>query len=448
MEVNPGPPSNSSSWIWPLRSYPYTVGAILMVAGMAVPFLTVERDWETCLLVEARRLWAGETIYGHHDLYPYAPFPTLVALPFAYLPSGISNLLFYALNMACLFFMIRWSWQLAGGGPLQGRAPVARQEHVIMLLGLSCGILFAWNCLSHHQTDLLIGAAMIGGCVALARSRTFLAATCFGVAAAMKGPALLWAPYLLWRGRWKEALWVGVVFIAINILPTAVVPTQHDRFLFGEWAQRFLRPMGESADYPFFWYTESNQSLVGGAYRWFTTTWSWNDGFQQRLPIADPASPADLRMFLLTCGAVLVLCTMLFQGRRRLPRAGESDGHLRLALECSTVFLLMLLFSPMSGKAHFGTMLVPGFTLARLMVQKGSPVLAAVLAIALLGILSSQNFMGDYFVCVVMWYGVVTWSALVLLVGCWYGLAALVESRRANPQGRSELGASPGRRAA
>jgi Glycosyltransferase family 87 len=406
------------------RDHPYTLAGLVIVAVMAAPILLKNGDWESCYLFEGRNLLAGETLYGHPDLYPYAPFPALVAVPFTLLPYWPSQVLWYLLNMACFALMIRWSWQLAGGGALEGRHAIARSEHVIFLFGLLVGGKLAWNSLSHHQTDLFIGAGLMGGCLALRRSRGYLAATCFGLAAAMKGPALLFAPYLLWRGRWKEALWMVTFFLAINLLPTLIVPAQHNRFLFGEWVGRFLRPMGESKDYPFFWYTESNQSIIGAGYRWMQTTWTWTDQFVQRLPLANPMGPGELRGLIIAVSAGLILATMAAQGWRRAPSNPKSnaDGQMRQSLECSMVLILMLLLSPMSSKPHFGTLLLPGFCVARLAIQGHSRVLGGLFVLVLAGVLLSQNIMGQYIVCVAMWYGTLMWATLLLLIGCGYAL--------------------------
>jgi hypothetical protein len=428
MDAAIGSGENRPGWVGAVLARPYTIAALAMYAGMFIPFMTLNRDWESCLLVEAMRMWRGGTIYGHPDLYPYPPLPAFLAVPFAFLPFDFGQVLFYTLNMGCLVLMVRWAWLLTGGGVLQGVKTGSLdnggwREHLILSVGMLCGFSFAWNCLSHHQLDLFIGAAMIGGCQALARSRTYLAAMCFGLAAAFKGPALLWGLYLAWRGRWKEALCVAGLFVGLNIMPSLVVPAQFERLktdgylLFVEWGERFLKPMGESSDNPHFWYSESNQSLIGGGYRWFCTDWNWTDRFRQRLPIAEPASPGQLRVFALVCAGVLISVTMLVQGRKKL---ADPVGHSpsRLSLECGMVFMLMLLLSPMTSKAHCGTLLVPAFALARLVEYHRSQVLSLVLAAALLAVVCSQNFMGDFLTCIAMWHGTVTWAALLMWVGC------------------------------
>jgi hypothetical protein len=430
-------------WISVLLSRPYTIAALLLCGSLLTPFMTLKRDWEECTLVEAARLWEGQSIYGHDDLYPYPPLPAFLALPFAYLPARFGQVVFYALNMTCLFLMVRWAWLLSGGGPLQGSRAAPRRDHLIMILGLMCGFTFGLNCLAHHQLDLFLGAAMIGGCLALARGRTYLAALGFGIAAALKGPALLFGPYLVWRGRWKEAMCVGAIFVALNLLPTLLVPAQFQRLwrtgnggsgqssthapgspiLLAEWVSRFVLPMGQARDYPHFWYTESNQSLLGAGYRWFCTTWEWTDRFHQQLPVAHPASSAQLKGFFLTCAALLIGGTLVVQGRWKLPGSGS---EMRTALECGMVLMLMLLLSPMTSKAHCGVMLVPAFALARSALDNRSRVLAAILVVVLLAVLGSQNMMSARVVCITMWHGTVTWAILLMLIGS--GFALCVEN--------------------
>jgi hypothetical protein len=99
---------------------------------------------------------------------------------------------------------------------------------------------------------------------------------------------------------------------------------------------------------------------------------------------------------------------------RRL--AGPTDRH---ALECGMVLLLMVLLSPMSSKAHFGTLVLPGFCLAQSALRSRSPLLRGTLAAAIvLGLLCNKDPLGEKLYTLSLWYGVVTWQALVLLAGC------------------------------
>src|SRR5207249_2663870 len=102
--------------------------------------------------------------------------------------------LWYLINVVCVIGLVRWAWRVSGGGPLEGAGAPDWREHLVFGIGLACAFRFVMDCLAHQQIDLVIGALLMGGCLALARSRGLLAATAFGLAAALKCTALLWAP--------------------------------------------------------------------------------------------------------------------------------------------------------------------------------------------------------------------------------------------------------------
>jgi hypothetical protein len=79
----------------------------------------------------------------------------------------------------------------------------------------------------------------------------------------------------------------------------------------------------------------------------------------------------------------------------------------------------MLLLSPMSSKAHFGTLLVPGFCLARVAMTSRSRALGAiVLGSVFLAVVSNKDPLGERLYTLSLWYGVVTWQTMLLLTGC------------------------------
>src|SRR5262249_4896130 len=89
--------------------------------------------------------------------------------------------------------------------------------------------------------------------------------------------------------------------------------------------------------------------------------------------------------------------------------------------ESGMLFLLMLLLSPMSSKAHFGTLILPGFCLARAAWASQRKVLWGLVgAAALLAVLSNKDPLGEHLYTLSLWYGVVTWETILLLVGSWF----------------------------
>jgi hypothetical protein len=374
----------------------------------------------------ARLLWQGEDIYRGENGYLYPPFMTVLALPYTALPSLLVRGAWFLVNVLCIVLLLRWSWRLAGGSPLQG-GPAPPREHIVALVGALCGIVYIQNCLAHQQTDLLIAVLLLGGCLLLTRSRTFAAATCFGTAAAFKCTPLLWAPYLVWRRRPGAAAWVFVLAVGLNFLPDLVHGGPNGRTWLATYAERFLAPLTSAHHYIGTWGSDPiyNQSISGGTHRWFLTQLVWSADNCTIEPHATTASPRALRG--LAYGAALVLL-LLAVGAAGRPATVESLPRADLAVECCIVLLLMLLLSPMSSIAHFATLLVPGHLLARRAATSSRwslwfvPVGAAVLALT-----ASKDLLREKMYTVLLWGGSVTAETLLLLAGC---LIALYVQRR------------------
>jgi hypothetical protein len=432
--IRPGLLSRAFAW---LRGHPYTLVAGLLFLGYAVPFqLRGRAEWDDVYVRAGARLLAGEHLYvwtADYVGYVYPPFAALVAVPFALLPPGVARAAWYLLNVVCLVQVLRWAWWLSGGGPLQGPRAGGAREHLICFLGLACALSYAVNCLAHQQSDLVIAALVLGGCVALARSRGWLAATAFGLAAALKCTPLLWGPYLLWRGRWKEAGWLVCVAVGVNLLPNLLSAPEPGRLYLTDWAARYLLPMKQANYYPGTWASAPiyNQSLAGTVNRWALTECRWTE---RDCPIVDRPHPLPARTVkLLVYGAELLLVAgmLVVLGRRPLPAlaALAPSPPVAAGAEYSVVLLLMLFLSPMSNTQHFVTIVLPAFCLGRLAVQQrrwapGLLLLASLVARATV----VKWLWGEQLSTLCLWLGSVTWSAAFLLAGCAY---VLLRSRSA-----------------
>jgi len=418
-----------TSAYWWARAHPYTILGVIVLIGLAFPFLLRQHsEWENVYLQAASNLLAGKDIYAVGSGYLYPPFGAWLAIPFTFLPQPVSRMVWFLINMTCLFFMCRWAWLLSGGKSLEGATARDKKEHFIFFLGLASGIRYAFNALSHQQTDVVIGALLMGGCLVLQRKGSLRAGTCFGLAAAFKATPLLWSPYLLWRGWWGAALGLVCVALGANLLPNLVSAPGHGGLWLTEWVSRYLLPMSASNHYPGIWGSAAifNQSLAGAGYRWFVIDWRWTETGLEVIEKSNALSPTTLKWLVYGSEALLLLGASLLLRRHGSDKseAQEWIAPVRDSLEYSVILLLMLLLSPMSGKAHFGTMILPGFCLARLAVRTKDATLWALLLISILtGILSNEFLWGERVSSLALWYGSVTWSAFFLMLGCGYGLA-------------------------
>src|SRR5579884_34243 len=269
------PIARAAGWI---KDHPFTVTGGVLLLVLSISFCRrYNSEWEQVYVAAADRLWRGEDIYRMGENYLYPPFMAFTALPFLALPASLSRLCWFGINVICLLGLLRWSWAVAGGGRVEGPEKSRASERLAAVLGCLCGLTYLENCLAHQQTDIVIAALLAGGCLLLVRGRPLSAATAFGVAAACKCTALLWAPYLLWRGRPKAAAWLVVVALGVNLLPDLTRPATFGCCWLDEYASGFLKPLTATDHYIGTWASDAvyNQSLPGLGQRWCTTEWKW-----------------------------------------------------------------------------------------------------------------------------------------------------------------------------
>jgi hypothetical protein len=406
-----------------IKCHPFTALAVLVLLVVSPHFLLkVHTEWDEVYLAASRDMTSGHLLYPPRNGFVYPPFIAWILIPFSQLAPFSARVIWYAVNVGCIFLFVRWSWQLSGGKRLEVTAAPDRREPTIAVLGLLCGWPFIFNAFSHHQTDLVIGTLMMAGCLFLGQSRPLRAAVCLGLAAAMKGPAMLWCPYLAWRRQWKAAVGMLTVAVGLNLLPNLFITPPGGGWWLRDWVKYVSLPMRRRDLQPGMWFSDMmvNQSLGGAIGRWFTTKLTWTDGGVRMIARPHILSPGVLK-FALAAGMVLLLGgTMLAQGTRPLPFSGNRDDTPSpAALEFSMVLMLMLLLSPMSSKAHFGTLILPGFCLARLLVRKPDQVLGALFAAALLAELFSLRLLGNWG-GVGLWLGSLSCVTLLHLIACGY----------------------------
>jgi hypothetical protein len=232
-------------------------------------------EWITAFVKAARELVAGGDIYGDGTSYLYPPFMALMSIPFVPLSELAARLGWFGLNIACIVGLVRSAWLLAGGSMLNPITTQNRRNWAVAGLGILCCAPFILNALAHQQVDIIIAFLAVAGCLQLARGQDTVGAVLIGLAAACKGPPLLFAPYLLFRRKWLAAGLVAIVAVGVNILPDLFVSPPDGRARLLVWAERFAVPTfyGQLGA----WIGSngvgiSNQALAGTLQRIFTTT--------------------------------------------------------------------------------------------------------------------------------------------------------------------------------
>jgi hypothetical protein len=415
--------------------HPYTLAAALYLIFNGLRFMLIHDfpEWENVFVLAARHLRTGFNLYAlvpeaQQHAYSYPPFMAFLALPFTFLSAGIGRFIWFGINAICAIILWRGAWRLSGGQPLEGPVKAPASEHIICILGLLCAIRFMQDNFEHRQTDLVIAVLILAGCYAWQNARDLLAATFFGLAAAMKGPPLLFAPYLIWRGRWLAALWLIILAISVNLLPDLIShphPPLHGLWL-TQWYDQMIKPLGQVGS----WYSDiiNNQSIAGAANRYFTTTFQFNSSDPSPARIAPLISPVLLKRCVYLVEFAAVSLSAVVMGRPGRMQKDSTKPPTPAMLECSIVILLMLLLSPMSSKPHFCILLLPAFCVAREAIANRNRVaLFSAIACTVLVLFLDRNFLGRPIGNLAMWCGSVMWGTVALWVGC---LSALRSSNK------------------
>jgi len=400
---------------------PFGVLAATLTIVLAVQAQTLSKsEWQNVYVVAADRLISGEDIYQSGTNYLYPPLFALLAVPAAWVPEWASRLLWSCLSIPAMFAAILCAWRIASGPAVNALKASLRGESGAFAAGLVVGLTYFLNAASHQQTDLIIAGLVIGGATLLATGRDAAGAASLALASAAKATPLLWAPYLVWRGRWIASFVVAGGTIALNLLPELVASPPEGGTWTGEWLTRFVLSSQQLNIAAGTWGSaiEYNQSLMGTLQRLISTV----PGFMapNGLVTEWPWLPAQVVRglgYLLMASAITVSLAASWRSRRAGPSSDDRPG--RFAWEFSIVLTLMLLMSPMSSRAHFGILILPAFCLARAWLTTRDRVCAVILAAVVpLTLVANKDPVGAFVYDAFLWVGATTFSAILLWIGC------------------------------
>jgi len=406
----------------PLRkifSRPYTLFLALNLFVMSFPHIFRHDGWTDVYLDTSRRLAAGQEIYKAVSAYVYPPFSAILFVPLAPLPDRLAQTIWYAISAGVFALLLKSAWSLSGGRTVDRlNAPIA--EHAIAILGGLCALQFAFNAISHLSLDLIIAAMLMAGGLAALGERWMRTGIWWGIAAAFKGPPLLFAGYLIWRKRWLPALVMIVIAVAANLLPDLIHRPAQGGLWVTRWFQDYIRPLGHADQSAGQWYAgiSDNQSLAGDIDRWFLTTVSATpDGVNVNWR-AHPIGPEPLKHLVLAVDAIvcLLVAAVMRPGR---PRPWNDPAMpSRSSLEFGLVMLLILLISPMSSRSLFCMMLLPAFCIARAAIYRRDWIAWTSIVLASLASFFSLNlWFAPTFSHETLWVGFSTINTMMLFLG-------------------------------
>lgn len=393
----------------------------LTIAGflglVAVQYFTRKTaDWDVVYLSAATHLRAHGDVFDGTNGYTYPPFGALFAVPFTLVPPLAGTAAFAALNVLCALVVFVGTWRLAGGRGLPGRAGTGAADVAAFWLGALLVVGFVLDTAANRQSDLVIAAVVVVGCLLLAGGRSVSAGLAFGAAAAFKCTPLLFAPYLAWKRRFAAAGAVVAAAVGLNLLPDVVYPPADGKTRLVVWKDRFLAPMSDANRDPGQWASAVgfNHSLAGINLRLL----AYERTGDPALPVApktERPTARELKLINLGCVALMGVVALAAFWRK----SGSVEAGPVLAAELGVVCALMLMLSPMSSKPHFTPLLLVQLVIVRVGFAQRDRVLIGLAAlVAVGGLCTGKDIVGKTVYEFLMWNGLLFGLTLALFLGC------------------------------
>ncbi len=302
-----------------------------------------------------RRFLAGEALYEDGTCYNYLPVSGLYWAPLALVPPTVGFVVRYVAALACLWLTMRWLRALA---PASGRNSFAVAVLVLLLSSQ-----YLLRDLDDAGAHLLLLAMLVGGTYCAWQGRQKLGALWFGLAIALKLTPGILLPFLLWKRRWRLAVYTGLATVFWIVLPMAWLGTVswwRDQQQWNHVVVDLVRgtPRPESDENEL---RVQNQSLKLALMHCLTAyppdhplrsqeaNWSLLD-----------LGPASARRWA-TVGMLVLLAVFCLAAR---PETGDmlhysNEAYRLFSIDCAGLLILMLLLSPVTWLQHL-VWTVPG----------------------------------------------------------------------------------------
>ena len=357
----------------------------------------------------ALTMYRGETPEGVAAMaYPpllvatYIPFLSLTELAQRIAMLGVMSVL-----LVCVFSTIQTM--------IIGKHPFKQTALFWVLVTLIVGR-YVVSPIENYSHDIFIAAMVVLGIRYWAQCKEGRGGALLGVAAACKATPLLFLPFLVLQKRWKAAMLMAITTAVAFVLPDLLFPRESGTWA-GHWFSLVLSSLhlsdGTAVVHWSTW-NQLNQSISGTIERLFS------------FPVNPHADAVDVSIATfstttisyISYGARVLILGILFFA---FYKPSKAPLVFRRFCEGAILSCGMLLLSPMSSKAHFFLLLLPGVVMARFYLwERRDWILTLIFIIMFLyGTLTVKDLVGTYVGHAVLATGSVTWCTLLAMLGTW-----------------------------
>lgn len=255
------------------------------------------------------------------------PIVAVLFVPVGALELGTAQIVFSVVGILSLAVA---AWMLVRGVPLHGES----RDGFFALLALNGPLFYSARLgnLSHVMLPLVAFALL-----ALARQREWSGGAALAILTVLKPPFLLFAPYLMVRGRWRALLSFGVTIASIVALSIVLFGLE----LNAVWWRDFAGPFSRL---PLTAYNSQSMSSLLARFFYPHNLLDWE-------PLAG-AERLNLVRHLVVAGLVLGVAVVAFL-------SGSPETELARWYELSIVLVLALLVAPITWTHYYVFCLVP-----------------------------------------------------------------------------------------
>lgn len=355
----------------------------------------------------------GEPIYGvGAEGYPTPPLSLLIMRPFHVAGKRLGPALWAAFKLGLAWWMVASALGLAFGST---RAAPGWALWLV-LIG-SFRVLH--SDIQHGNLNLLVGAVVTAGIVALAHGREFGAGAAFGLGAVLKVTPALGLVWLLSRRSWKGSLGFALGLVGGILAPAGWLGLGRTLSMTRAWAEQMLLPYLSGRELTLLQTEHINQSLLGVMSRHLTDAVAIPARARGPLEALQigwfDLGPETFRwVHMALCLSLLGL--FVFVAR---PRTEGQDSPYRVLGTGALLGLAMLLLSERSWKHHHVLLpLALAFLARAATIRRTRTVAIGCLVVALLAFAGTGDaLLGSWGSDLAEAYGAYCFGDLVLFLG-------------------------------
>jgi hypothetical protein len=396
----------------------YSLLAVFFV-GYGIPTFLNDGDFPTLLFGSERLISRSTITLSGKYWFTYPPFFAFIMIPLAIIPFPAAKLIWYLINWACLIsciFMIKHLvFQTNGFGLIP-----SQKKNWILLGGCFITVKYILSVFENQQFDLLVFFFCLSGLFCIFRKKEILGSSLVAAGISIKCTPLLFLPYFAVKRKWKVVCATTTFTVVFSLLPDILFFNGRFSYFF-DWFSKIvfyhplLAKLGEpgfdgGSLAPGFGVNYLNQSLGVLVYRMFS-----EEAIQCVNNIAQLDDETVRIVKFVIFGAVVLLPLVIL--RKRVFSRFSEAGFPSL-LESAGVFVLMVLLSPMSSKAHFNTLLYGNTLLVAVyVIRKDKAILWGILLPIGLLQLTARGIIGHDNADYCYQFGVTTIGALLTYTG-------------------------------